>query len=512
MKTLLPRGAPLRNITIRKMILCVLLLISGLIVALSAISSRSLHAAGASMDTSHTLLREVSVLSKANDQLLRARIRLDQQGDAMQSAAGANVRANTSSIDEAMERASRNFADFVDYAALHDAGDKVQTLQTAFDALIGQGLRPARDFLDRGDLSGYRTHSAQTLPTLSLRFSTAIEEYEDYAEVYGSGVMAAAAEQRIVSIVAIGAVLLTCLIVIFLTDRYVVHYLRRPLENVRSHFKHIANGDLTAPIVPFGTNCVGQLIPYLSEMQTSLVRTVRQVRIGVERVNEGAAEIAQGSTELSARTEQQAAVLEQVAASMEQMAATVRQNADSADQANVLAKDASHVAHRGGEAMAQVESCMGEIGDVSRRIAEIVGVIDSIAFQTNILALNAAVEAARAGEQGKGFAVVAAEVRSLAQRSAGAAKEIKTLIDESSRRVQAGSQQVDLAGQTVRELLQSVGRVNGMIAEISAASREQSTGIEQVNQAVTQMDENTQANAAMDEARDRRFTKKVNPV
>lgn len=497
MKTILQRGALLRNITIRKMILCVLLLISALVIALSAISGRSLQASGESMDTSHLLLREVSALSKANDQLLRARIRLDQQCDAMQSSTGSTVRANTAGIDEAIDRASRYFKAFIEHTAHHNAGNKVQIVQSAFDALVGQGLRPARDFLDRGDINGYRIHNTQTIQTLSQSFSTAIEEYENYAEAYGADFMADAAEQRRISMVAIGSVLAACLIVVILTDRYVVHYLRRPLETVRGHFQHIANGNLTAPIMPFGTNCVGQLIPYLSEMQSSLARTVRQVRSGVESVNDGAAEIARGNTDLSVRTEQQAAVLEEVAASMEQMAATVRQNADSADQANALAQDASRVANRGGDAMAQVERCMSQIGDVSRRIAEIVDVIDSIAFQTNILALNAAVEAARAGEQGKGFAVVAAEVRALAQRSAGAAREIKTLIDESGQRVQAGSQQVDLAGRTVRELMLSVTQVSGMIAEISAASREQSTGIEQVNQAVTLMDENTQANAAM---------------
>lgn len=271
----------------------------------------------------------------------------------------------------------------------------------------------------------------------------------------------------------------------------------RPLGEAVGHFGRIAAGDMTGRVEVRSSNEIGQLFGGIRRMQEALTRTVAKVRSGVEEINVGAREIADGNNDLSSRTEQQAASLEETAASMEQLASTVKQNADNARQANTLATSASAVAVKGGDVVAEVVGTMEGISTSSRKIAEIVGVIDSIAFQTNILALNAAVEAARAGEQGKGFAVVAAEVRSLAQRSAGAAKEIKTLIDESGQRVQASSQQVDLAGQTIRELLQSVSRVNGMIAEISAASREQSTGIEQVNQAVTQMDENTQANAAM---------------
>ncbi len=271
----------------------------------------------------------------------------------------------------------------------------------------------------------------------------------------------------------------------------------RPLREAGDHFEKIAGGDFTGRIEVRSTNEIGQLFGAIKRMQESLTRTVALVRRGVDEINVGSREISAGNTDLSSRTEQQAASLEETAASMEQLASTVKQNADNARQANQLAASASDVAERGGSAVSEVVSTMQEISASSRKISEIVSVIDGIAFQTNILALNAAVEAARAGEQGKGFAVVAGEVRSLAQRSAQAAKEIKGLIEDSVTKVGAGSQQVERAGSTMQEIVASVKRVTDIMGEISAASEEQSSGIDQVNRAVSQMDEVTQQNAAL---------------
>ncbi len=274
----------------------------------------------------------------------------------------------------------------------------------------------------------------------------------------------------------------------------------RPVRNIMQGMEMLGRGDLTSqvPAVPANSrNEIHVLYDNLRRTQANLQRTIGTVRASVEEINLGAGEIAAGNTDLSSRTEQQAASLQQTAASMEQLAAVVRQNSENAGQANQLAAAASNVAHEGGRAVDGVVESMGRISTGSSRIGEIVGVIDGIAFQTNILALNAAVEAARAGEQGKGFAVVATEVRSLAQRSAQAAKEIKALIEAALQEVKAGEQQVQSTGATMRELLTSVGRVSQIISDISSASGEQASGIEQVNTAVMQMDAVTQQNASL---------------
>ncbi|HNV58713.1 MAG TPA: methyl-accepting chemotaxis protein [Rhodoferax sp.] len=261
--------------------------------------------------------------------------------------------------------------------------------------------------------------------------------------------------------------------------------------------KGVADGDLSQQIVAKGNDEMGSLLHALASMQSSLSRVVTTVRSGSEGVATASAEIAQGNNDMSARTESQASALEQTAASMEELSGTVRQNADSARAANQLALNASGVAVKGGEVVAQVVDTMRGINASSHKISDIIQVIDGIAFQTNILALNAAVEAARAGEQGRGFAVVASEVRSLAGRSADAAKEIKMLINASVERVEHGTALVDQAGTTMTEVVSSIKRVTDIMGEISAASNEQALGVAQVGEAVKQMDEVTQQNAAL---------------
>ena len=271
----------------------------------------------------------------------------------------------------------------------------------------------------------------------------------------------------------------------------------RPLQQAVNAARQVAAGDLTTDIKVATRDETGDLMGALKEMNESLARIVRDVRDGCESIASASSQIAQGNSDLSQRTEEQASSLEETAASMEELTSTVQQNANNASQADRLVEQASAVALRGGEVVDGVVQTMSAISDSSRRIADITGVIDGIAFQTNILALNAAVEAARAGEQGRGFAVVAGEVRTLAQRSAVAAKEIKALIDESVQRVEGGTRQVDEAGSTMREVVDSVRQVATLVREISSASAEQSSGIGQVNQAVAQMDTVTQQNAAL---------------
>jgi methyl-accepting chemotaxis protein len=293
------------------------------------------------------------------------------------------------------------------------------------------------------------------------------------------------------SFMVFAAVVLGIVLVVF------VRRTVRPLGILSKHVEAIGQGDLSQRLESKRRDEMGVITRAVESMRESLAKVVGQVRTGTDTIATASSQIAAGNMDLSSRTEQQASSLEETAASMEELTSTVKQNADNARQANQLAVSASEVAVKGGSVVSQVVDTMGSINASSRKIVDIIGVIDGIAFQTNILALNAAVEAARAGEQGRGFAVVAAEVRNLAQRSAAAAKEIKTLIGDSVDKVEEGSKQVAQAGKTMDEIVDSVKRVTDIMAEITAASQEQTSGIEQINQAITQMDQVTQQNAAL---------------
>ena len=271
----------------------------------------------------------------------------------------------------------------------------------------------------------------------------------------------------------------------------------QPINAAVSVAETVASGDLSSHIVVNSSDETGRLLGALQAMNTSLLGVVAQVRHGTEAISTASSEIAAGNLDLSSRTEEQASSLEETASAMEELTSTVKQNADNARQANQLAKSASEVAVRGGSIVSQVVDTMGTINESSKKIVDIIGVIDGIAFQTNILALNAAVEAARAGEQGRGFAVVATEVRNLAHRSASAAKEIKELIAASVANVDTGSRLVNEAGQTMGDIVDSIVRVTDIMGEITSATHEQTIGIEQINMAIAQMDEVTQQNAAL---------------
>ena len=343
----------------------------------------------------------------------------------------------------------------------------------------------AKELLGAESLTVYNASSETLKKLIKYNSDTAKKETSDAAKVYSQAV-------TMLIIAAVIAVLVAVIAGILL-----VRSIRAPLLQAVQAADRVANGDLSGSIHVERQDETGQLLNALERMQHSLVQTVRSVRQNAEGVASASAQIASGNADLSSRTEEQASALEETAASMEQLGSTVRQNADNARAANQMAVNASQVAAQGGAVVAEVVETMKGINNSSHQIADIISVIDSIAFQTNILALNAAVEAARAGEQGRGFAVVAGEVRTLAQRSAEAAKEIKGLITTSVQRVEQGTQLVDKAGTTMSDIVSAIRRVTDLMAEISAASQEQSQGVAQVGEAVTQMDQATQQNAAL---------------
>jgi methyl-accepting chemotaxis protein len=358
-------------------------------------------------------------------------------------------------------------------------------LQPAVAALASQNSQQAMEMM-QGPMSQHYTPMQEGIDALiKLQLDVAKQEFERGQQLY-----AIVRNACLVGIVF--GVMLAILV-----GAWVVRGISRPLSQAVTLAQGVAAGDLTQRIAVESQDETGQLLAALRDMNDSLARTVGQVRAGTETITTASREIASGNADLSARTEEQASALEKTAFAMDQLTGTVKQNADNARQANQLVVSASGHAQKGGDVVGQVVNTMGSIKESSRKIADIIGVIDGIAFQTNILALNAAVEAARAGEQGRGFAVVAAEVRNLAQRSANAAKEIKELIGDSVEKVDEGGRLVDAAGKTMGDIVSSVQHVADIMAEISAASEEQSAGIEEIHRSIAQMDRMTQQNAAL---------------
>ncbi|MDH0091942.1 methyl-accepting chemotaxis protein [Achromobacter mucicolens] len=450
------------------------------------------------IDTLDSLsVQQSNLIKDSYTQMLRATIRADIA--AAQRAAGdtSGAAENSRVVQQLIADAKKKMETFKAIPKATDIGRASEgQLMSAFNG-FAESLESMMAALDKGDAATYLSLKNTKAGAASGAFFKQLTDFAANINKYSEDMVnASRAQASTMTYVYLGLALLILAVSLgaFLFMNRVV---LRPLRAVGESFDKIAAGDLTVRVEVNSTNEVGALMAAVKRMQESLARTVSAVRRGVDEINVGSREISAGNTDLSSRTEEQAASLEETAASMEQLASTVKQNADNARQANQLAASASDVAERGGSAVAEVVSTMEGISASSRKISEIVSVIDGIAFQTNILALNAAVEAARAGEQGKGFAVVAGEVRSLAQRSAQAAKEIKGLIEDSVTKVGAGSQQVERAGATMQEIVASVKRVTDIMGEISAASEEQSSGIDQVNRAVSQMDEVTQQNAAL---------------
>jgi methyl-accepting chemotaxis protein-1 (serine sensor receptor) len=388
-------------------------------------------------------------------------------------------------------------------AFLANAGDAeedrrlIRDMQDKRTAFLEHGIQPALAALKAGDKDTFLKAQARTLPTLYSAFEKAMLVVEQVqldrgAERYRQ---AQARFSLITALVSGGLVL--ALALAWAMRAVLLRAIVAPANRAIAHFERISSGNLGGRIVVDSTNEMGVLTAALKKMQEALISTVSNVRSGVHAINSGVSEIAAGNSDLSQRTEQQAASLEETVASIEELAATLKQTADNARLASSLASGASSLADQGGQLTHDVVDAMAGIVGDSRKIGDIVGVIEGIAFQTNILALNAAVEAARAGEQGRGFAVVASEVRSLAQRSAAAAREIKDLIGASTARVESGATLVARSGATMKDILDSITRVSTIMGEIATASSEQSAGIGQINIAIAQMDQVTQQNAAL---------------
>lgn len=437
-------------------------------------------------------------VSNSSNHLRTARLNVIHAAAAARIGEMDEFKANLAASENRIKQAQDNFLSYGNRPDKTAAGIALDApMKQRFDAYVEQGLTPMLTAARQGSFEGVIAQETDVTRKLDDQYNQlllkAIKIRTDRAEAINTQAQHHSRLGFITMAAAFALALLLTLATFIFLRRVVI----TPLRQAVGRIELIAQGDLTAPMQNWGRNEIGTLGNNLQAMQRALINTVGTVREGAIAIWQGSGEISAGNTDLSARTEQQAAALEQTAASMEQLTATVKQNAENAHHASLLATDASGKAREGGDIVSAVVSTMNNISASSGKIAEITNVINSIAFQTNILALNAAVEAARAGEQGRGFAVVASEVRNLAQRSAQAAKEIDGLIAESVDLIGKGSSQAGHAGDTMTEIVDAVRRVTDIMAEIAAASDEQSRGIQQVSQAVTEMDNVTQQNAAL---------------
>jgi len=484
-----------RNISIKNAMASVLVLFALLILLVSSLGGRVARMANETLVTMDRInVSQLNEINRADALLSGARVDI-----AVAYAKLVQDRENQdqrlAQIGDQIDRAEDRFDNFSAVPSKSRGKALTERISEDFGNYLG-AVRQQSEALLAGDLDRYRSLQ-ERLTGLNEAADKGITDFVRYAGERGDNLMADYEHSTtLYERIGLAALLITAaiLVLIYVALRSIVI---QPLNSAVVTLERIAKADLTEDIRATTRNEIGKLFAAMRDMQQGLSKTVGTVRESSSSIHVGTREIASGNADLSSRTEEQAASLQQTASSMEELTTTVKQNADNARQASGLALEASSTAGKGGEVVDRVITTMHGISQSSQKIADITGVIDSIAFQTNILALNASVEAARAGEQGRGFAVVAGEVRNLAGRSASAAKEIKTLIDDSVGQVKQGSTLVEQAGQTMQEVVDAVKRVTDIMDEISAASQEQSDGIEQVTQAVGQMDQVTQQNASL---------------
>jgi methyl-accepting chemotaxis protein I, serine sensor receptor len=482
------------KLTLRFRIIATMALLGLIILAIGILGIYGIKSTGAALEDTYTnQMQSIIALADSKNFLSRARFNLDR---AVLHPDSPDIEKTIGRMDGFVKDADRTWAA---YLALPREPEEdvlakaVGETRTAYVDAV-HGLTQAIRANDAEKIEAMFMKQMQAAYGAFNTASTKLDEYQ--VSVAKDNYEASQHMADRVFKTAVAAIVLGALLIV-VSSFTLLRAIMRPLGQVLAHFDAMAKGDLSTHIEIDRQDEMGKLLGGLADMQRQLSGTVRSVRDSSSSIATASSEIAAGNLNLSTRTEQQAGSLEETASSLEELTSTVKQNADNARQANQLALSASEVAVRGGQLVSQVVETMGSINDSSKKIVDIISVIDGIAFQTNILALNAAVEAARAGEQGRGFAVVAGEVRNLAQRSAAAAKEIKGLITNSVANVDTGAQLVDKAGTTMDDIVTSVARVTDIMAEIMAAGEEQSAGIEQINQAIVQMDTVTQQNAAL---------------
>ncbi|WCG84552.1 methyl-accepting chemotaxis protein [Pectobacterium sp. A5351] len=485
----------LKNVSIKIMVLAI---VASLLVAwgvASGFSLYSLYKVTNLLDKSETQRKTYSHLVYGADQYFRAVTRMERTMDYLQRGEPENAKQTLEMAQVAIKNTKDSLEKFQSGEHIGVEPATVDAVKRTWNTLISSSIDPMNSALQRNDPEAFRQIFRSVYPPISLTFGDDIKRYSD--GITASSLIPSVNEHNDKNRNALIVVMLIGVIVLIFTEYYLRNYLVIPIAVLKSHLSQLTAGRLGCELAEFGRNCAGRLIPDIKKLQKSLRDTVTVIRQSTTEINNGTSNIKDGNDDLSSRTEQQAAALQQTAASMEEISSTVRQTTDHVHQARKLAQDAADMAKKGGNISTNVMTTMEGISASSRQISDITSVINSIAFQTNILALNAAVEAARAGEQGRGFAVVAGEVRTLAQRSAQAAKEIEALIAESVSRVETGAGQVRQSGEAMTAIISSISHFNDLIGEIAAATDEQTRGITQISQAVHEMDSVTQQNASL---------------